>query len=353
MDLLNGEQSDSVYLHRGSGGGGDNLQQVAEEKIRKFQALYKHHEKLGFDRGQALKAARQEISALKQEVSRRKEELEQLRAEVEIVRKERDKLSLRCEQERSGRNQASRTANELKKKNEELHADVARLQQQLRDKHQLECEIAQVKSKLDKRRDSVRQTQMQLSAERCGRDSPNLDTEDEEVAFDQEQSCSATGHQNDSSFVPDSPVQQSRSSMLTPPPSTDAFNLVSLRDLSEIKALKTPPEPIRLLMEVVCLLLGIPPKKKIENGRSVSDYWEPARKQVLSNPNVQMKLRQVNEGSQLVDSRVLNTIHDDYLQNPNFSEEKVANCCARATGLYRFVQEIVERSFIDQDSEFI
>ena len=72
----------------------------------------------------------------------------------------------------------------------------------------------------------------------------------------------------------------------------DAFGMISSRDLSEIKALKTPPEPIRILMEVLCLLLDITPVKKQDkmNSRWSLDYWEPARKHIFCDPMISMKV---------------------------------------------------------------
>merc|ERR1712232_57630 len=55
---------------------------------------------------------------------------------------------------------------------------------------------------------------------------------------------------------------------------------LSLRDLSGIKALKKPPPPIRMLMEVCCLIFHIQPIKHMDDrsGKYKSDYWEPARR---------------------------------------------------------------------------
>eukprot|EP00913_Durusdinium_trenchii_P000861 g800.t3 len=67
---------------------------------------------------------------------------------------------------------------------------------------------------------------------------------------------------------------------------------LSMRDLSEIKALKKPPVPVRMLMEVCCLLLHIEPVKCFdESARKRLDYWEPARRYLLSDPFLLSKLR--------------------------------------------------------------
>merc|ERR1719245_199433 len=61
-----------------------------------------------------------------------------------------------------------------------------------------------------------------------------------------------------------------------------------LRDLSELKALKKPPPPIRMLMEVCCLLFHIEPVRLRDEhstqGKLRGDYWEPARRYLLSDP---------------------------------------------------------------------
>merc|ERR1739844_233662 len=90
--------------------------------------------------------------------------------------------------------------------------------------------------------------------------------------------------------------------LTAPLPSSDGLpcmGVLSMRDLSELKALKKPPPPIRMLMEVCCLLFNIQPVKLPDEnsaqGRLRLDYWEPARRYLLSDPFFLQKLRTYND----------------------------------------------------------
>lgn len=119
-------------------------------------------------------------------------------------------------------------------------------------------------------------------------------------------------------------------------------NALSLRDLSEIKALKKPPPPIRMLMEVCCLLFHIRPIKNIDEKnpkRSSFDYWEPARRYLLSDPFFPSKLR-MYESEQVSHSQRVKIRR--YFADPEFSADRVRNCSKAAHELYGWVRALVE-----------
>ncbi|CAD7968978.1 unnamed protein product [Amoebophrya sp. A25] len=94
---------------------------------------------------------------------------------------------------------------------------------------------------------------------------------------------------------PPSPRRSTAASICT---SADPKNVVSLRDLSELKALKKPPEALRTLFEAICLYLHIEPIKKFDSksNKSYLDYWEPSRKMILSDTHLMQRLRSANPG---------------------------------------------------------
>jgi len=120
--------------------------------------------------------------------------------------------------------------------------------------------------------------------------------------------------------------------------------VLSLRDLSEIKTLKKPPPPIRMLMEICCLLFHIKPLKQLDeksSKRSILDYWEPARRYLLSDPFFPAKLR-MYEASHI--SHTQRTKIRRYFRDPEFSAERVRNCSKAAFELYDWVRDLVEQS---------
>ncbi|CAE7612288.1 Dnah1, partial [Symbiodinium natans] len=116
----------------------------------------------------------------------------------------------------------------------------------------------------------------------------------------------------------------------TSPPSArgagEQLAQLSLRDLSEIKALKKPPPPIRMLMEVCCLLFHIQPVKHLDeqcvHHRLRTDYWEPARRYLLSDPFLLSKLR--SHGKDVGASQRAKI--KKYFKDPEFSAERMLKC---------------------------
>ncbi|CAE7435446.1 DNAH7, partial [Symbiodinium pilosum] len=132
----------------------------------------------------------------------------------------------------------------------------------------------------------------------------------------------------------------------TSPPSArgigEQLAQLSLRDLSEIKALKKPPPPIRMLMEVCCLLFHIQPVKHLDeqcvHHRLRTDYWEPARRYLLSDPFLLSKLR--SHGKDVGPSQRAKI--KKYFKDPEFSAERMLKCSRAAFELYSCVSRLME-----------
>jgi len=142
--------------------------------------------------------------------------------------------------------------------------------------------------------------------------------------------------------VEDSSIDEaSHLALVLPNPARRSSNVLSLRDLSEIKTLKKPPPPIRMLMEICCLLFHIKPVKQVDDKsskRSTLDYWEPARRYLLSDPFFLSKLRMYEAST--IGQTQRNKIRR-YFRDPEFSAERVRNCSKAAFELYIWVQELI------------
>lgn len=125
--------------------------------------------------------------------------------------------------------------------------------------------------------------------------------------------------------------------------STRNSTALSLRDLSEIRTLKKPPPPIRMLMEVCCLLFHIRPIKQPDESnckKMCHDYWEPARRYLLSDPFFPSKLRAIDatQFSQAQRAKIRR-----YFRDPEFTAERVRNCSVAAHALYDWVRVLIEQ----------
>lgn len=59
-------------------------------------------------------------------------------------------------------------------------------------------------------------------------------------------------------------------------------------DVTEVKAMKNPPAVVKLVMETVCHMLGVKPKKMNDPAnpsKKIDDYWGPSQG-ILSDPKL-------------------------------------------------------------------
>ena len=60
-----------------------------------------------------------------------------------------------------------------------------------------------------------------------------------------------------------------------------ALEVLSKKDIDEVKALKKPPGAVRLVLQCVCILKGIKSVKgKDDDGKAFDDYWPASTKMV-------------------------------------------------------------------------
>merc|ERR1719265_1781026 len=63
--------------------------------------------------------------------------------------------------------------------------------------------------------------------------------------------------------------------------SLKALDTLTGKDIAEIKAMKSPPAPVRLVLSGVCVMKGLKPARvKDDGGRMVDDYWPTAVKMI-------------------------------------------------------------------------
>jgi len=60
-----------------------------------------------------------------------------------------------------------------------------------------------------------------------------------------------------------------------------ALDTLTAKDIGEMKAMKDPPAPIKLVLQGVCILKGVKPARvKDDTGKMVDDYWPNAVKMI-------------------------------------------------------------------------
>lgn len=103
-------------------------------------------------------------------------------------------------------------------------------------------------------------------------------------------------------------------------------------EINELKSLKNPPNAVKLLMEGVCLVMGIEPVKyKAKDGVTViKDYWTAAvGKNVLGNPRLVELLTAFDSSS--ITPVTMASLEELY-QNPEFIADTIQKASKAGKG---------------------
>ncbi|XP_076603478.1 dynein axonemal heavy chain 1 [Chaetodon auriga] len=121
-------------------------------------------------------------------------------------------------------------------------------------------------------------------------------------------------------------------------------------DVTEVRGMQRPPQGVKLVIEAVCIMKGIKPKKVPgeKPGTKVDDYWEPG-KGLLQDPGKFLESLFKYDKDNIPDNVI--TLVQPYIDNEEFqpaSIAKVSKACTsicqwvRAMHVYHFVAKAVE-----------
>jgi dynein heavy chain len=120
-----------------------------------------------------------------------------------------------------------------------------------------------------------------------------------------------------------------------------ALQTLTKGDITEIKAMKKPPDGVKLVMEAVCIMMNVPPiKTKDPAGgtKKIDDYWVPAQKTLLSDTRFLQNLLEYDKDNIAVEA--MEKVRP-YAANPDFSAEKIRKASVAASGLCSWVHAMV------------
>jgi len=119
-----------------------------------------------------------------------------------------------------------------------------------------------------------------------------------------------------------------------------AVAALSKADIVEVKTLKKPPDGVRITMEAVAIMFGLPPKKVTppEGGPKINDYWEVAQKELLGDPRLVERLK--NFAADDIPAATITKI-TPYVERPDFAVETIRSASVAAGGLAKWVHAIV------------
>jgi len=122
-----------------------------------------------------------------------------------------------------------------------------------------------------------------------------------------------------------------------------ALKVLKKSDLDELKAMKVPTPGVIITIEALCIMMGVQPKRVGEaGGKKTLDYWEPAKKSLLNDPQLFLKLQKYDRDA--IPPEIIAAVRP-YAKNPEFTPAKVAKASKAAEGFCKWVlsMEVYDR----------
>ncbi|XP_063710592.1 dynein axonemal heavy chain 3-like [Symsagittifera roscoffensis] len=124
-----------------------------------------------------------------------------------------------------------------------------------------------------------------------------------------------------------------------------ALNTLKPSDITIVKAMKNPPEAVKVVMEAVCVMRQQKAERKPDpsgSGKMVEDYWGPSLK-LLGDMKFLEYLQQFDKDN--IPGPVMKKIRDKFVDHPLFKPEVVRNVSTACEGLCKWVlaMEVYER----------
>ncbi|XP_058790035.1 dynein axonemal heavy chain 7-like [Phymastichus coffea] len=119
-----------------------------------------------------------------------------------------------------------------------------------------------------------------------------------------------------------------------------ALNTLKPTDITLVKAMKNPPDTVKLVMAAVCVMLSVPSERVVDpiTGRKSMDFWGPS-KRVLGDMNFLQNLKDYDKDN--ISPTIIVTIKKTYMTDKNFMPQIVAKASSAAEGLCKWVRAMV------------
>ena len=117
----------------------------------------------------------------------------------------------------------------------------------------------------------------------------------------------------------------------------NALNTLTKNDITEVKALKNPPSGVKIVMEAVCILKGIKPKRINDPNnpvKKIDDYWPPSQA-LLGESTFLADLQKFDKDN--IPQPIIDKIKV-YVSNPDFEPEIIRKASKAAYGLCCWVR---------------
>ena len=119
-----------------------------------------------------------------------------------------------------------------------------------------------------------------------------------------------------------------------------ALNTLKPTDITLVKAMKNPPDTVKLVLAAVCVMLNVPPDRSVDpvTGKKSIDYWAPS-KRILGDMNFLQNLKDYDKDN--IAPSIMSVVNKTYMNDENFMPHIVAKASSAAEGLCKWVRAMV------------
>ncbi|KAI8820875.1 dynein heavy chain and region D6 of dynein motor-domain-containing protein [Fimicolochytrium jonesii] len=130
----------------------------------------------------------------------------------------------------------------------------------------------------------------------------------------------------------------------------ESLNSLSKNDVIEVRSMQRPPEGVKLVIEAVCIMKAIKPKKidGDKPGKKVDDYWEPG-KQLLAEPQRFLD-GLINFDKDNISEQTIQKIKP-YIDSPDFQVSVISRVSKAATSMCAWVRAMEKYYYVSRSVE--
>ncbi|MEQ2228566.1 Dynein heavy chain 3, axonemal, partial [Ilyodon furcidens] len=124
-----------------------------------------------------------------------------------------------------------------------------------------------------------------------------------------------------------------------------ALDTLKPADITVVKSMQNPPGPIKLVMESICVMMGIKPERKPDpsgSGKMIEDFWGPSKK-LLADLKFLENLKTYDKDN--IPVPFIKKIREKFIDHPDFQPSIIKNVSSACEGLCKWVRamEVYER----------
>ncbi|KAJ3395883.1 Dynein heavy chain 1, axonemal [Lobulomyces angularis] len=127
----------------------------------------------------------------------------------------------------------------------------------------------------------------------------------------------------------------------------ESLNSLSKSDIIEVRTMQRPPDGVKLVIEAVCIIKGVKPKKidGDKPGKKVDDYWEPGRI-LLSDPQKFLDSLFDFDKDNMQEATILKI--KPYVDSPEFQVSVIQRVSKAATSMCQWVRAMEKYYWISK-----